>query len=114
MSLNAMHKVVLRSLLRQANSVRKRNDIVWLQRFPLIEEFQSSTYSSALEDLRDFTATFPLGMREFLLRQIPSRVINGKDLKRIVLTGFRHDPLKGSLSELIECLKLVNDQVRLS
>lgn len=114
MSLSPIKKVVLRSLLRQAAGLRKQNASIWLQTFPAIEEFQTVSATSAYEELSIFVRTFPEPMREFILDNIPTRLLDGNEFKRIVVAGFRLDPLKAAADHTghtLECLKIMNDQV---
>lgn len=121
MGLGSIQKVVLRAILRQASMLRREKRVLWLQTTPLIEEFQSSSYSSALEDLQLFISTFPSSIQAFLRDNIPSRVISGEDLRRAAVAAFRANPLQASsttpsaesMSEALQCLKLVNNQVTL-
>jgi hypothetical protein len=115
MVLNGIEKVVYRSLLRHANGLTRRKGILWLQKFPSVEEFQSSNYTTAKEDLIDFISMFPEQTQPYLLNTIPSRIVNGKDVQRVVSKAFRASPLKDSkeaTGDLLECLRIVNNQVR--
>ena len=115
MGLDSIQKLILRTILCQANVLRKNKRTLWLQTTPLISEFQSSTYSSAQEDLQSFINIFPLNIQQFLLDNIPSRVINGNDLRRATVGAFRANPLQQSApnqsSDALKCMKIINDQV---
>jgi len=89
---------------------------LWLQKFPEIQEFQTTAIGSSLTDLKRFISTFPEAMQEYLTLNIPSRELNGDDFLWIVRRGFRTNPLRTSASALgdtMDCMRLVNDQARL-
>ena len=114
MSLSGIQKVVLRSLIRQSWTLQRNNTSLWLQNFPRIEEFQSTNYTTEKEDIERFISTYPENTRGFLLKNIPSRMIDGKTLRRIVVDAFRAHPLKDceeASNQLLDCMKLVFDQV---
>jgi hypothetical protein len=97
--------------LRQADILNKRKGVLWLQRPPLIQEFQSSVYSTSAEGLKDFASLFPARIQPFVLEHTPSRVINGNDLKRIVRNAFRAGASLQSVSDMMESMKILNTQV---
>jgi hypothetical protein len=111
MPINGLQRITLRCLLRQADILNKRKGVLWLQRPPLIQEFQSSVYSTSAEGLKEFASLFPARIQPFILEHTLSRVINGNDLKRIVRSAFRADASLQSLSDMMESMKIVNTQV---
>jgi len=118
MRLNGVQRVVLRAFLRHIRSLEKCNTSLWLQTFPHVSEFQTTLISTSKEDLATFVSTFPSPIQEYLALNIPSRVISSGDLRRIVSTAYRSkDPFKychDSVGESLECLKILNDQMRLN
>lgn len=114
MSITPINKLVLRSLLRQATVLRKNNSSIWLQSFPSIEEFQTVSATSPYQELSLFVRAFPEPIREFILDNIPTRLLDGNEFKRIILAGFRLNPLSQSTDptgHTLECLKIMNNQV---
>ena len=114
MSLQGVQKVILRSLLRQTRILKKSGGSIWLQPFPNIDEFQTSSESSAHKDLKGFIRTFPESMHDFLKLNIPSRIVNGNDVYKMVITAYKQNPLKdapNNVEHALNCLKIVNGQV---
>jgi hypothetical protein len=109
--MNSLQRITLRCLLRQADIMNKRKGVLWLQRPPLIQEFQSSVYSTSAEGLKEFASLFPTRIQPFVLEHTPSRVINGNDLKRIVRNAFRDGASLQSVSDMMESMKILNTQV---
>jgi hypothetical protein len=112
--MNSVQRVVLRSVLRYGRDLKRRKGVLWLQKFPEIQEFQTTAIGSSLTDLKRFISTFPETMQEYLTLNIPSRELNGDDFLWIVRRGFRTNPLRTSASALgdtMDCMRLVNDQV---
>lgn len=114
MTLTGIHRSVLGTLLRHARCLTKNKSVIWLQKCPEVVEFgQPPVTTTHAADLSKVSLSFPKSLWLFLSSHVPSRVISGKDLRRIVRAGFRTNPLGGNVSELFQCAKLVSEQVKL-
>ena len=114
MSLNPLHKIVLRSFLRQARTLKRENACIWLQNFPKIQEFQTSSTNPSAAHIKTFVDQFPEPIHDFLMDNISSRLLDNKELRRIAGAAFRINPLRGrddATDHSLTCMKVMNNQV---
>lgn len=114
MSFNPLHKIVLRSFLRQARTLKRENACIWLQNFPQIQEFQTSSTNPSAAHIKTFVDQFPEPIHDFLMDNISNRRLDSGELRRIARAAFQINPLRGrddATDHALTCMKVMNNQV---